>query len=123
MINCNCHRAQTLTKCAGSLTIGSISATDADIYVYFQDLGTGRIDREESTTDGNGNIVLSPSFNFMPRDYHIWVTKKNANYFTDYEKITIDGNADTHDCIEVDFAKTYSGANLVNMDQTLTSNG
>lgn len=121
MINCNCQRVNPVIKCPGNLTIGTINATNEDLYLWLQDNATGRIERLDATSDGAGLVSGNFDIDLMPgRDYDVWITKRSATHIQAYEPIDVAGDSAEYDCLTFEVERAYDDSNLVNLNQTLT---
>lgn len=106
MICNNCQRVENIPSCVDQIIIGSISTTDTNVYVYFED-DKGRVIRLESSSDGSGQIALdltltaNDAFRITPElFYKVWVTLQSAASVTDTEDLTISGDVvNTFDCL------------------------
>lgn len=119
-----CSYTKNVPTCVSALVIGAIDDTDADVYVFIKNIATGRLDRLEGTSDGNGIVTVSsiPTNYFMDKnDYEVWVTLRTVSQNA-RETITIDGDDDT--CWALPFLDMYGsdGEKETHLSITLESN-
>ena len=122
-IFCNtCQEVNNVAKCVQSLIIGTVSETEADIYVYITD-ARGNTIRRSSTTSVAGLITLDTSdVYFMDKmQYNISATIQTASNLDDTLMIIDNGSSATASCIlfEVQTIKNESGL-ISYAEQTLT---
>ena len=111
-----CLQTQLIPVCVTNLTVGDIAALNTDVFVYIEDLTTGRLTRFDVTTDGTGAviIVLTDRPDFMPdHAYELHLTLATATSIEDKELITILNATPAVDCISIRF-------NYVEEDESYT---
>ena len=117
----NCTPAKNLRICGEDITIGTISSSNTDVYIYVRDIITGKIYRQETTSDGDGVVTLAMDDNnrfFQPiRTYEIWVTLTDAASQEDTETLTIHGGE--YDCIQAEFERITDADGNTIADSTL----
>jgi hypothetical protein len=101
---CNdCYILDSIPECTESLELGSI-APDTEVYIYVKNIFTGYVHRQETTSDGDGDLILDltePDISFYNQDsiYEIWATLR-----TDNERLDITyAYGLTSDCFSLSF--------------------
>jgi len=100
-LSCNiCYDLCTVILGDPSYRIGSITDTTTAVLVYFESIGTGRIEVQEITSDGSGNIDVDLSTGFESgQGYRIKVS--SFWYGSTYKDITpTTGGVTTYTCME-----------------------
>lgn len=88
---CELHKNATAT-------LGAITDTDTLVYVYIES-PSGRIESEQVTTDGSGNVALSLDLTYLSHGeyYRAWVT--GTEYSATEKDITPTGLSTTYECV------------------------
>lgn len=93
-MNCNtCNTTKCIPKCFDTLTIGTISHTDADVYIFIKDTTIGRTFRYTGVSSSYGTVQLEvdeDTIEFSPtHNYELWVTLQ-TDQMSDNQAITVD---------------------------------
>lgn len=108
-----CTFTDPVPTCTTTLRIGTITTFATAMFIFVQNLTTGKIYRQASTVSGAaGEIDLTmanPTQNFYNKDssYEVWVTLA-TNDSDVREDITV-GTA-TEDCYNVNFTDIYDSS-------------
>lgn len=106
-----CTKTKKLTQCVNEISIGTIAELDTEIYIYFKNVATDRVERHEALSDGAGLVVLDSSLvTFMSGMlYEVWIGLRTASV-EDKLPVTIDSVE--YDCFQVEFERVWTGAEM-----------
>jgi hypothetical protein len=79
---CNCSELDQIPECTESIVLGALSEIDTEVYIYVKNTFTGYVHREETTSNGDGDVTLDltqPDSSFYNQDsaYEVWVTLRS----------------------------------------------
>lgn len=118
----DCHTTNPVARCLTALTIGSISSLSTDVFVYIENIATGRIVRYSATSDATGKVIIqiTPQQFSENMEYEGWITKRDAGNIEVRESIVI--GAESQTCAYISFQNviTSDNTNTVYASQTLT---
>lgn len=108
-----CTEAKQIPTCITSLVVGTIANLTTAVYVYIQDITTGRLVRLPVTSSGAGLVAATVSGeDFMDgHDYELWVTLASAASIEDKLSVTIEAVAYT--CFHLRFTQVRDNTGAV----------
>lgn len=79
----NCSQLDEIPECTETLVLGTIDP-DTEIYIYVKNISNGYVHREETTSNGDGDITLdltAPDSTFYNPDssYEVWATLRTES--------------------------------------------
>lgn len=117
----NCTKTNTVGQCPGSLVIGTVPYNSQAMYIYFENLSTGRVLRLSATSSIAGLLTVDITEIDFPanQDFEVHVSRDTDPLDTQTE-ITI--GATEYDCLIVRFEKPLDneGEPIAYGTQTLT---
>src|SRR5688572_22013602 len=75
---CNdCLKLKNLYTCANEITIGQVSPA-IEVYIYFENVATGKITQVSAESDINGIVVYTLDFEpLASSDYKVWLAEQD----------------------------------------------
>jgi ribosomal 30S subunit maturation factor RimM len=109
-----CQETKPIPKCVDTLIIGAIEDDSTNIYIYVENLTTGRIQRIEATSGISGEVSLDltdPDKEFYSANftYELWVTLRTG---TINDKLDITILYTVADCFVLRFEEVFDGEDI-----------
>lgn len=95
-MSCACTRIKNVPACTNNLTLGTITDHNAAVWIYIEDLTTGRKKRVAGVSSNTGEVILamdSQRFYQSGHAYEITVVLQSATSIYDTKDITVSGVA------------------------------
>jgi len=105
----NCRSTLRVPQCADNLIMGTV-ATVNPVYVYFESIGTQRLNRYEATPVAGIVTINTPEL-AAHTSYKIWITEQSSEQQSEGLTITLpeDGGTTDVDCYLLRFSKPQAG--------------
>jgi len=89
----NCPKALPAPICAENLNVGEVSTANP-VYVYFESIGTGRLNRYEATPVAGVVVIDTPQL-AINTSYRVWINEQTTETPSEGLDITLDQGAGT----------------------------
>ena len=109
-----CTETKPIPKCVDTLIIGAIEYDNTDVYIYVENLTTGRIQRIDATSGISGEVELdltdpdkeyySPNFT-----YELWITLQTGSI---NDKLDVTIGYGLYDCFVLRFLEIFDGVDI-----------
>lgn len=112
-----CQRVKNLYTCADEITIGVIDP-EISVSVFFENSATGKINRIESESNIQGNVIFTLDFQpLADSDYKVWLQTSEENVDSPIPVVMEDVE---YTCFYVRFERIYGSENVTvsGLDQT-----
>ena len=118
-----CTSIKELVAGAGTVVLGTVSETSADIYIYVKNTATKQTYRQSATTDGDGTVTMDITdpeiYAYHPNaTFEIWVTLQSADIGT---VLSITIGATAYECLAARFVRPLGSSNAYVTDATQTA--
>ena len=105
-----CTHTQPVTRCNTIINLGTYGTNGTDLYIYFENLATGKERRVSATSGGAGELAITHSLEFTPNTtYKIWMNEQSANK-SEEAQWTLPDATTTPSCVLVQFEDVYDNA-------------
>lgn len=124
-----CQQTKQIPNCTDDLVLGIIDYVSTNVYIFIENVTTGRVERQEATSSPVGVVTLDltdPNAHFYSNSYafEVHVSLRDT---TPTEKLPIQLGGSTFDCFQLTFDKIIAGVavadyttHVLQLDTTFT---
>jgi len=99
-MSCNqCYDLCQIFKGSPAQRVGAVSELNEDIVVWITNVGSGRIEAQDVTTDGSGNVDLDFTQDYLEPGQTYKIQASVLSYGSDLLDFTPPGQTSTYGCL------------------------
>lgn len=105
-----CTQTKPMLRCVGKLKLGNYDTTGTSLWVYIQNLATGKIHRVSDITEAAGLIHFTVGFSFTPNTtYKVWLNEESET-MEEQKQWTFPDGTTLASCALMTFKEVYDGS-------------